>query len=673
MGIKMNGVPLPLVPTQRAALVRRGVILGLPWFLIVLITILRVWITQTSGLMYDEPITLHTAGRVSNGELPYVDFFEHHSPLPWYILAPFSSLSLWRVQRAFIAVLGVMGLVGLYLLCTRAWGGRAGIIAVVLGGLSPLWNHQGNMLIHDSFLLVALTGTLVLWWQAARRPNLIGWFLVGFAAGVLVLCKQTGILSAFAIGLAVILNTRSIHAGTAFLAGGFLTITPLFMIYPGHYDLLYQGLLGWNLAANAYLPSNPKLIPFINDIFLANPGLWGIGLIAAVYVLLTTRSVRMRDPSNLLAWMAGLIVILTLVFNWLISHQTFGQYYLQAIPPLVLLAAWSLDSLLRRPWPKAVNYVAGVGILYLGVLNPLMTTSTPWTPDLEEKTAISRWIRTEINEDMVWEPWVYYTYLAEKDFTFYYPFLSIHSMQNDPSLRSIDDKSAIPLESYLSDHDIQWVVVHQPLLPALQTYLEQLLMTGPDDWQVVKMFQVTRYASEAGLQSHLWTPWWKPRIFYERVSIWQKHHGSRHGGLIGEMTIRNPGNKPFFTVEVRHPGGVDMYLLDNSSTRGLVYQLGWNQTGHAFFLSGDPQLVDHFPATDAYFPLSISVSFADEPARKQQDVYRVSFSANSQGDINPDNSVTWQCLGWTQETENCELLDIQDVIKIDARTYEPLH
>lgn len=669
----MNGVALSGGRQQRGSILQSWAIGALPWLIILAVAILRLWITQTNGLMYDEPITLHIAGRISNGELPYVDFFEHHTPLPWYLLAPFSSLSLWRIQRALIAVLGALGLSGLYYLCTRIRGWRAGLIAVVLGGLSPLWNHQGNMLIHDSFLLVALVGTLVLWWHVARRPHLLGWLFVGFASGVLVLCKQTGVLSACAIGLAVLLNTRSGRAGTAFLAGGLLAITPLVVNYQGHYDPLYQGLLGWNLAANTYLPYNPKLRPFINDIFLANPLLWGIGLIAGLNAVIKTSSTRWRDASNVLAWTAGLIVIFTLVFNWIISHQTFDQYYLQAIPPLVLLAAWSLDSILRRSWSKVGRFAAAVGILYLGILNPLMNTATPWTPDLEEKTAISRWIRENVDQEAVWEPWVYYTYLSEKEFSFFYPFLSIHSMQNDPSLLSIDGKSTVPLEAYLSDHDVQWIVVHQPVLPALQTYLDRLFMAGRDDWQLLKMFQVTRYASEAGLQPHFWTPWWKPQIFYEQVSIWHKHPGRRNGGLIGELTVRNPGDKPYLYLEVQHPGGTDVYLLDDSSTRGLIYQLGWNQTGHAFFLRGAPQLIDHLPAAEADSPLILSVSFANSSLRQQQDVYRASFSKGPRGDIDPDAIRTWQCPGWTQKTENCEPGDIQDVFKVDAQTYEPLH
>ena len=36
----------------------------------------------------DEVEHVHSAWHVLNGALPYVDFFEHHHPLLWYVLAP---------------------------------------------------------------------------------------------------------------------------------------------------------------------------------------------------------------------------------------------------------------------------------------------------------------------------------------------------------------------------------------------------------------------------------------------------------------------------------------------------------------------------------------------------------------------------------------------------------
>jgi Dolichyl-phosphate-mannose-protein mannosyltransferase len=619
--------------------------------------------------MYDEPVTLHIAQRIYDGELPYVDFFEHHSPLPWYILAPFSPFSLWRLQRAFIALLGALALVGLYHLSSRAWGFRAGLLAVLLGGLSPLWQHQGNMLIHDSFLLVALTATLIIWWHVQKKPTTLGWLLVGMSAGLMILSKQTGILSALALGLITLHMTRSLRAIAAYLIGLLLPSLPLLFLFSGNYDLLYQGLVGWNATANAYLPSNPKLAPFFNDVFSANPVLWSAGVVVGVGALTLLSFISPRVKSINLLRAAGLIVLFTLGFNWFISSQTFGQYYLQAVIPLILLSAWGLDSFLRSPLPKVVRYASILMLLYLGVLNPLMNVITPWTPDQKEKLAISSWLREEVGQGMVWEPWTYYSYLAELDFDFYYPFLSVHSMRNDPSLPTIDGQSFIPLDQYLDENQIEWVVVHQPLLPGLQQYLDRLFKAGPDDWQIVQTFQVTRYASEAGMQNHLWTPWWKPEEFFEEVTIVRRHPGQRQGGLVGQITIRNPGRYPNLFLEIRHMGGVDRYHLDDSSEFGQVYRFGWHQTGHSFFLSGGVILTDHRPFSNSPSDLVIKAIFADNQHHESPFYFQIQLKRDSQGRFCPKCTLTLKCERPEQNVSKCEPTDIQEVLNVEAKEY----
>ena len=41
----------------------------------------------------DEFEHVHSAWHVLNGAIPYVDFFEHHHPLLWYLLAPVLALT----------------------------------------------------------------------------------------------------------------------------------------------------------------------------------------------------------------------------------------------------------------------------------------------------------------------------------------------------------------------------------------------------------------------------------------------------------------------------------------------------------------------------------------------------------------------------------------------------
>ena len=83
------------------------------------------------------------------------------------------------------------------------------------------------------------------------------------------------------------------------------------------------------------------------------------------------------------------LVIFVLVFNWFLSKQTFNQYYLQAVPALILLAALALHSLFQRPLPFWGKVGISIGLVYLGIINPLANAIVPWTPDLQEKLVVS--------------------------------------------------------------------------------------------------------------------------------------------------------------------------------------------------------------------------------------------------------------------------------------------
>ncbi|MCJ7657980.1 MAG: glycosyltransferase family 39 protein [Anaerolineales bacterium] len=641
--------------------------------LILLFTLaIRIYISQTSGLMYDEPVTLHLAKAVASGQLPFKDFYEHHSLLPWYLLAPLSDLSLWQIQRLCIGVAGVLALIGLYRLGSSLWGLRAGLFVIIFGTVSPLWQHQGTMIIHDSFLVVTLTVALLVWWYALKRSSILLWVLAGICAGLVVHSKQTGILSVIALCIGVLVFTRSVKPFLAFAFGGFLTLIPLVLLYWDQYDLLFNGLMGWNLAANTHLPGNPKFKPFFNDIFLANPVLWGVGGVTAIWAL---RHLRHRfkpgDKGPLMA-VAGLIVIFVLVFNWFLSKQTFNQYYLQAVPALILLAALALDKLFKRPLPFWAKVGLGVALIYLGIINPLANAMVPWTPDLQEKLNIANWIQEEVDDQEIWEPWVYYAHLAEKEFNFNYPFLSIHSVRDDPDLPTIDGQDNIDLDGFILRNGIRWIIVHHPLMPGIDTYLDRRLTTGEEDWQLIRSFQVTRYASESGMQHHFWTPWWKPLIIYETVSVWYRHPGTRHGGLVGEIKIQNPIDLPNLYMQVQHPGGIDVYQLDDRSTQGKDYTLNWHQTGHAFFLSEGPHQIDHKKNTNVVDAITLTIAFSSHLIDDAQQNYQLRIPMNQEKEYCIDCVESWKCTNWPPQESACELIGLEDIFSLSAVHYDPV-
>src|SRR6266542_5853646 len=65
-----------------------------PLYLIVILLVLRpyglrIWLLQTRQFDQDEFEHLHVAWLVSKGSLPYLDFFEPHTPWFHFFLSPF--------------------------------------------------------------------------------------------------------------------------------------------------------------------------------------------------------------------------------------------------------------------------------------------------------------------------------------------------------------------------------------------------------------------------------------------------------------------------------------------------------------------------------------------------------------------------------------------------------
>ncbi len=105
---------------------------------------------------------LHAAWLVWQGEVPYRDFFEHHNPLLWYLLAPlvaafYNNALILYVSKALSAAAYIMCFIGLWKICRHFLNvsGKAFALCLIIYFFVP-----DNMLFFyelqpDSFMLAA--------------------------------------------------------------------------------------------------------------------------------------------------------------------------------------------------------------------------------------------------------------------------------------------------------------------------------------------------------------------------------------------------------------------------------------------------------------------------------------------------------------------------------------
>ena len=73
-----------------------------------ILSISSIW--GNYGFFMDTLEHIHASWLVSEGKVPYRDFFEHHNPLLWYLFAPFTKLFYRDVNIIYMArLIAILG------------------------------------------------------------------------------------------------------------------------------------------------------------------------------------------------------------------------------------------------------------------------------------------------------------------------------------------------------------------------------------------------------------------------------------------------------------------------------------------------------------------------------------------------------------------------------------
>jgi hypothetical protein len=207
----------------------------------------------------DEGSIVYGAQLVSEGAIPYRDFFEVMGPASFYWLAIFFKIfgTKWVVSRVVLLLTVSISTIIIYWMTRRLYAGAFDVLPAfffLMTGV-PLWPGVSHH--WDSIFFALLSfGTFLLWQDSARR-----WLLC--VAGVfsgLTSCfiQQKGVLLILALLLATYLNGRKsgedrskMLTDVGFLLSGFFLVGSIVLIFfylvGGFPDLIYDNLL-WPLS-----------------------------------------------------------------------------------------------------------------------------------------------------------------------------------------------------------------------------------------------------------------------------------------------------------------------------------------------------------------------------------------------------------------------------------------
>ncbi|MDD5223692.1 MAG: glycosyltransferase family 39 protein [bacterium] len=335
-------------------------------FLAVLLAALVLMISLNRYFDHDEFEHIHSAWYVTINQFPYLDYFEQHHPLLWYLLAPF--LILLGLSTQTVMVLRILMFV--FILGIAFFTGRiaeqvsrsreTGLVASVLLLSSTLFVKSGVEIRPDVpevfFGLVSIL-YLFRYFQSARNRDIV---FSGLAAAVAFLFLQKIIILLFCYVVIIIykiVRNRMAWKPVLLFAAGFSL--PLILFLGG---LIISGSLKDYLFTNwimiFYPPEKISPWPLLRWYFPQNFLPWVMAMTATVFIILNRKT---GGEIKTVVFM-----FLALFLSVLAVNSPYAQYYLPVLPLGSIASAYFLTDIFKRTKSGVVLRTAILIIIIAG-------------------------------------------------------------------------------------------------------------------------------------------------------------------------------------------------------------------------------------------------------------------------------------------------------------------
>ncbi len=202
-----------------------------PWVVVILLAaavLLRAGFAVNGPIDADESQHLHAAWLVGEGRIPYRDFWEHHSPLLYYVLAPLTR-AFTDSPRVYVAARLAMNIPALALgaflyLVARRLGPVIGLVSVLLLALQPGVIRYTTQVRPDVPALAVWLATILalVRWRESRAPAWI--WAIGLLLGVMAAFTPKALYGLLGVAVLVVAIERHGPHPSAALARSLLRL-----------------------------------------------------------------------------------------------------------------------------------------------------------------------------------------------------------------------------------------------------------------------------------------------------------------------------------------------------------------------------------------------------------------------------------------------------------------
>jgi 4-amino-4-deoxy-L-arabinose transferase-like glycosyltransferase len=362
----------------------------------------RLWLLQTRFFDRDELEHLHTAWLIFEGQLPYRDFFQNHTPLLYFFLAPLflfydaasnidDAFALMFTARRLMWLLAGSILALTYCLgkTWRDW--RIGLAAAVFLANTIMFLEKTLEIRPDLISVTCWLGALVLLVRGAQadrsdaRRTRYAFALSGFLIGSAMMATQKMVFAGPGLGLTMawyLLDPRShgdskarltnVLLQTAGASAPILATVIYFAIRGALEEFIY---FNWVLNAAWQIRFSPAR--YLHQLWVQNGLLVGLSVIGVLGIglrMFSREAFRRGDyilVINGIGLFAGLFIIS-------VPHR---QYYLMFLPLIAIYAAAAIvdvvDVLAAR-WPRKRLQNGLLFLLVNGILFLMIAAITVW-------------------------------------------------------------------------------------------------------------------------------------------------------------------------------------------------------------------------------------------------------------------------------------------------------
>lgn len=334
-------------------------------------------VSVAEPLGIDQSLWASAVKGMSRGQLLYRDVWEQRPPGIYFLyLLAFHTFGWTTAAVAWLDVLASAATTLLIFVITRRLSNTTtGALAAALYALftMPAWlyGHSGFLerSVSETFIVVCIA--LGAWCavEFLERRSLLAAFGVGLFAGAAIVLKPNAGLYLPALVLWMLAYTGSLRRGgvpqavraVGFAALGVLILPVLTVLWLWRLDLLQEAgvaVVDFNrfYVGQGFTPAGYAL-SFSKAVFLRmkTDPIWLAGSVATVVALWDLARQRRLSPLAGLAVFWGGAAALVIIVN---GARLFNSYFIQAFPPLTILAAWFLTHGLRAGLARRVLVVA---------------------------------------------------------------------------------------------------------------------------------------------------------------------------------------------------------------------------------------------------------------------------------------------------------------------------